>query len=405
MQIEGRLNRCIWRLFSNAITVVIGAVFHLVACSVLVPAVSLVLVGLLLTWTTKRLVSLTTAIQNLEDSSLCFSDNFNYQLLMMIKDFRRYGTVSKLRSKQKAHADSALKAYTLSEIQLTNFACRIGWLLFLFYSSLLTVSYLNQLKLGFVTFIPRSSLMTDFSILYAFRAASSLWQLPQETLAFIKAAHNCAKLSLLKASPKAPTKEKTTLQKRSQLDYSAPIIFKNVSLTLGYAPVLKGISVKFEVGDITGIYAVEGTGRSILFELILRIQQRNKPEKSGIFVFGKQIEELDEDVIKKEIFLIDKNPILMKGTIKENLDPYCIYSTEELVDKLRSFELDYVFSREFLRGEGIFADDLAKDSVSIGVPQFAKSHDTENGASLPQNSKLVKAGLGSILSLRKCRFE
>ena len=123
--------------------------------------------------------------------------------------------------------------------------------------------------------------------------------------------------------------------RKKKPDFKAPIIFKNVSLTRGLQPILKKISFKLSTGSRIGFLGIEGGGRTNIFDLLTKVYERDNLENSIISIFGKKIEDLDEEKIREDVFIIEREPILFEGTIQVNLDPYLSCTEEDLIAILK----------------------------------------------------------------------
>ena len=128
-------------------------------------------------------------------------------------------------------------------------------------------------------------------------------------------------------------------------NYRKPIVFKNVSLTLGYKPVLKKINFKVKAMQRVAICGFEGCGRSSIFDLLMSSKKRDPKDNSSITIFGLEISEIKAEQIKKELFLLERDSGLFEGTIRKNLDPYCQHSDEVLIELLTSLGIEKVLKR------------------------------------------------------------
>ena len=121
---------------------------------------------------------------------------------------------------------------------------------------------------------------------------------------------------------------------------------KNVSVSYGDFDVLKDISFRFKKGQLIGLVAPNGTGKTTLFNAIMRFI----PIKSGeIWIDEKLYSASDEDVLKlhqKITFFPDQADLFENFTGREHIEMYAqIWSGREnevksIIKRLEMF--DYV---------------------------------------------------------------
>lgn len=99
------------------------------------------------------------------------------------------------------------------------------------------------------------------------------------------------------------------------------IRFNNVYMK--YRPntelILKGISFEVPSGSRLGIAGRTGSGKSSMFVSLLRIVELHG---GSIVIDGIDIAKLGLKKLRENITLIPQDPLVFKGTIKENLDPF-----------------------------------------------------------------------------------
>jgi len=92
-------------------------------------------------------------------------------------------------------------------------------------------------------------------------------------------------------------------------------------------PVLKGISVKIMGGEKIGVVGRTGSGKTTLLMSIFRLTE---PDSGKIVIDGLDICKMGLTDLRKRIAIIPQEPVLFKGTIRSNLDPFNQYSDKEL---------------------------------------------------------------------------
>ena len=81
--------------------------------------------------------------------------------------------------------------------------------------------------------------------------------------------------------------------------------------------VLRKITLRIKAHEKIGIVGRTGSGKSTIFLSILRILEA---DSGSIFIDGVKISELGLYDLRQKITIIPQDPILFKGTIRENLD-------------------------------------------------------------------------------------
>lgn len=97
------------------------------------------------------------------------------------------------------------------------------------------------------------------------------------------------------------------------------VIFENVSFSydgFGGELVLKDISFTASPGEVVAILGTTGSGKSTLVNLIPRLYDVSS---GRILIDGRDIREIDLDVLRSAISAVPQETILFSGTIKENI--------------------------------------------------------------------------------------
>ncbi len=95
------------------------------------------------------------------------------------------------------------------------------------------------------------------------------------------------------------------------------IEFRNVSFSYdSREPVLKNISFHVRPGERIAIVGPSGVGKTTLMSLILRFY---KPSSGEIYFDGRAASEFDVNALRQRIGYVSQNPLLLSGTIMENL--------------------------------------------------------------------------------------
>ena len=95
------------------------------------------------------------------------------------------------------------------------------------------------------------------------------------------------------------------------------IHFKNVSLTLNHHQILKNLNFKVKPHEFVAIVGYPGSGKTKLFDLILRL---NQPTKGKIFLDGINVNEFSREVYTSNVSVANQVPFIFNTTIRKNLN-------------------------------------------------------------------------------------
>ncbi|KAF2231876.1 putative ABC transporter [Viridothelium virens] len=100
--------------------------------------------------------------------------------------------------------------------------------------------------------------------------------------------------------------------------------------------VLKGISFKIQPGEKVGVVGRTGAGKSSLAMALFRALEA---EEGKIFVDGIDIGTIGLQDLRENIVMVPQDPTLFTGTIRSNLDPFNLFTDEEIFTALRRVQL------------------------------------------------------------------
>ena len=112
------------------------------------------------------------------------------------------------------------------------------------------------------------------------------------------------------------------------------VVFEGVSMRYRESTpsVLKGVSFTAEAGTKVGICGRSGAGKSSLLAALFRTVE---PYEGHLWIDGVDVLLLPLQVLRSRLAIVPQDPILFKGSIRSNLDPFSQYDEECLWRALR----------------------------------------------------------------------
>lgn len=92
--------------------------------------------------------------------------------------------------------------------------------------------------------------------------------------------------------------------------------------------IIKEVSMTFPVGKLISLVGTSGCGKSTIAGLIMG---RNRGYRGSILLSGKELSEISEDSLMKNITLVAHDSYLFRGTVRENL---CMGKPEATADEM-----------------------------------------------------------------------
>ncbi|XP_045761292.1 uncharacterized protein LOC123864713 [Maniola jurtina] len=127
--------------------------------------------------------------------------------------------------------------------------------------------------------------------------------------------------------------------------------FENVSLRYAEEdpPVLKNLTFTIKSGWKVGIVGRTGAGKSSLISALFRLSSI----QGSIKIDGVDTNDIPKKELRSKISIIPQEPVLFSATLRYNLDPFFLYSDDEIWRALEQVELkDAVTSLDFNVSEG-----------------------------------------------------
>lgn len=101
-------------------------------------------------------------------------------------------------------------------------------------------------------------------------------------------------------------------------------------------PVLRGISFEITAGEKVGIVGRTGAGKS---SLALALFRGLEAEEGQILIDGVDIGLIGLQDLREAITIVPQDPTLFTGTLRSNLDPFGLFSDEQIFTALRRVQL------------------------------------------------------------------
>ena len=119
------------------------------------------------------------------------------------------------------------------------------------------------------------------------------------------------------------------------------IVVKNLSVKLGGREILKDISFEIEKGSSVVIIGQSGSGKTVLIKTILGIIKSYKGE---IYIFGENINRIDEEKLKKireRIGMVFQNSALFDSlNVWRNVGFYYLYHSEKSENEIKIMAIE-----------------------------------------------------------------
>ncbi|CAM9019887.1 unnamed protein product [Wickerhamomyces anomalus] len=173
----------------------------------------------------------------------------------------------------------------------------------------LLISYVMQIA-SIVSMLMRSKTQIENDMNSCERLYEYAYQLPQEAAPIIT------------PGPKPTWPEQGSIEfENASLRYrdNLPLVLKNV--TFNVAP-----------GEKIGIVGRTGAGKSTIMNALFRI---NELATGKVQIDGIDISTLGLDQLRSKMSIIPQDPVLFKGSVRQNLDPFNSYNDVELWDSLK----------------------------------------------------------------------
>jgi ABC-type multidrug transport system fused ATPase/permease subunit len=127
---------------------------------------------------------------------------------------------------------------------------------------------------------------------------------------------------------------------RPPIDWPSKGVIEIDNLSLRYAPelprVIKNVSFKVDSFNKIGIVGRTGAGKSTIITAFFRFIEA---DTGSIKIDGLDISKIGLKDLRENIAIIPQDPTLFIGTIRSNLDPFGLYTDEDIFEALRRVHL------------------------------------------------------------------
>lgn len=127
-----------------------------------------------------------------------------------------------------------------------------------------------------------------------------------------------AMVSIRRIKEVLDTEPAMTFKNEAEEDLEGSLVFDHVTFTYptDTEPMLKDISFEVKLGEMIGVVGATGAGKSTLAQLIPRLFD---PQEGSIKIGGKDLRDISEASLRKNVSIVLQKAILFKGTIADNL--------------------------------------------------------------------------------------
>ena len=127
-----------------------------------------------------------------------------------------------------------------------------------------------------------------------------------------------AMVSIRRIKEVLDTEPAMTFKNEAEEDLEGSLVFDHVTFTYptDTEPMLKDISFEVKPGEMIGVVGATGAGKSTLAQRIPRLFD---PQEGSIKIGGKDLRDISEASLRKNVSIVLQKAILFKGTIADNL--------------------------------------------------------------------------------------
>ena len=113
--------------------------------------------------------------------------------------------------------------------------------------------------------------------------------------------------------------------------FPVSVIFKNVNLTINGISILKDISFNIRAGKKVALVGESGCGKHHVLKLLTGYYNKDSRPDSVIHIFGRNIDSVNARDLKSSVCVLEAEPVIYSGTVKDNIDPDGEFSENEIL--------------------------------------------------------------------------
>jgi ABC-type multidrug transport system fused ATPase/permease subunit len=138
--------------------------------------------------------------------------------------------------------------------------------------------------------------------------------------------------------------------------------------------VLTSVSFSVCAGEKVGIIGRTGAGKSSLITALFRLTEPESGPDSAIYIDGIDVLKIPLQTLRSNIGIVPQDPLLFKGSIRFNLDPFNRETDEKLWAALRQVQMD----------QAVLALPSSVETIELGASSSDLNHKmiTEKGGNL-----------------------
>ena len=185
------------------------------------------------------------------------------------------------------------------------------------------------------------------------------------------------------------------------------LVLSDIEKNYGDKKVLKGASFQFEKGKIYGLLGRNGAGKSTLLKLICGFYDM---PFGNIQINNCNVREMSEEQIFDWVKIQFQEPIILEGSIRENIELGQNFSEEEIMEALKiasldtfvkEMGLDYQISESGKNLSGGQKQRLALARIVLRKPQILILDEATSGLD-EENEKTVITNLKKYVEEQGC---
>ncbi|ODV74894.1 ATP-binding cassette transporter YOR1 [Cyberlindnera jadinii NRRL Y-1542] len=314
------------RMFLHPAAYVIGV---LILCIIYIPwfAIAIPPLAILFTFITNFYIASSREVKRIEaiQRSLVYN-NFN-EVLNGLQTLKAYNATSRFMEKNKRLLNRMNEAYLLVianqrwiSVNLDLVSC-----CFVFLISMLSVFRVFDINASSVGLVVTSVLQIGGLMSLIMRAYTTV---ENEMNSVERLCHYANKLEQEAPYIMNETKPRPTWPEHGAIE------FKHASMRYreGLPLVLKDLTISVKGGEKIGICGRTGAGKSTIMNALYRLTEL---AEGSITIDDVEISQLGLYDLRSKLAIIPQDPVLFRGTIRKNLDPFGQNDDETLWDALR----------------------------------------------------------------------